>query len=358
MKKIIIFLISLIIFISIILFALVDKFNINKIIENIENDTKINIKLQQNQQWLYYPHIEYKNKLSINSKNGNITADEGVIIISRNYKINSPFLINYETPSIFYKGINFRNSQIETEYYNKILKLKKISANLIDGSINMNGFFNLDNNKIKLNGSYDNISINRMLKQLKITSWERVKIKISSPNFSIDTINNEKNEFIENLNGVMNIKGSIFFVSKEEERFGAAFLSLLAEKFLKIKPLSKSISYLLEKFSDTPSDISGLININNGIFETKNMLIKNLKEKALLSGILDLNSKHVNANIDLYENNTIFLTAKIKGDLENPNILIDSESFSNQYNSEPQNIKEIFEKGIQNLIDDILNLDD
>ena len=49
------------------------------------------------------------------------------------------------------------------------------------------------------------------------------------------------------LNGEMDVMGSIFFVSTEEERFGAAFLSLLADKIANMMSLSKSISYLLEK---------------------------------------------------------------------------------------------------------------
>ena len=166
--------------------------------------------------------------------------------------------------------MNFRNSIIDSEYRKKIINLNKFSANLIDGNIDINGYLYLQGDKeIKLNGSYNNISINRILKQLKIASWERIRVKLSSSSFSLNTINNSSKEIIKNLNGEMIITGSIFFISKEEERFGAAFLSLLADKFLDIKLLSESVSYLLKNFSDIPSDIDGKIIINEGTLKQK-----------------------------------------------------------------------------------------
>ena len=359
MKKIIFFLISLIIIFAVLFFVFKENLNINKILKNIRNDTGIKIKLEEKEKLSFYPNFLYQNELSANNDTGNLVIEKGSINISRDYRINSPFIINYQSPSILYKGINFRNSIINSEYSRKIIELKKFSAKIIDGNINLKGkFFLKDNKKIYLNGSYKNISINRILKQLKIANWERVKIKLSSSNFSLNTISYDPNNIIENLNGIMNISGSIFFVSKEEEHFGAVFLSLLADKFLNMKPLSKSINYLLEKFADKPSNISGIINIHDGVLKTEKLLIDNFKEKALLTGNLNLKSKVIDATIDLYENNIIFMTVEIKGNLKNPEILIGGDIFSNESNSEPKNIKEIFEKGIQKIVDDFLNLND
>jgi len=358
-RKIVFFLISLTIIFSILYFVLKEKINIENISQSIKRDTGLSVNLQNNHKWSYYPNIVYQNNLSITNNSGDLISEKGQINVVRDYKINAPFIINYQSPSILYKGINFRNAQIESEYYNKIINLKKFTANVIEGKINLNGDFYLkDNKEIYLNGSYNNISINRILKQLKITNWDRVQIKLSSSDFSINTIANTSPEIIENLNGKMKITGSIFFVSTEEERFSAAFLSLLADKFINIKPLSKSISYLLDKFADQPSNIYGILNINEGILTTEKLLINNIKEKALLTGSLNLSSNSIDAKIDLYENDVIFLTAELKGNLENPKILIGGQIFSKDVISKPQNIKEIFEKGIQTLVDDILNLND
>ena len=359
MRKFLISLISLIIICSLIFFTIKDKLNINKILANIENDTGINIELQDKQKWTYYPKIAYQNNLSLNNKSGNLTIKNSNISITRNYKINSPFLIQFESPSILYKGINFRNAKIDSEYNKKVLNLKKFTANVIEGKIDLKGYLYLNNKKeISLKGSYNNISLNRILKQLNVANWERVKIKLSSSNFKINSINDTPRKIVENLNGEMDIVGSIFFVSTEEERFGAAFLSLLADKLANMISLSESISYLLDKFADVPSNISGKILINNGVLTTEKLLIDNKKEKALLSASLDLKTNIIDGEIDLYENNIVFLTVLLKGNIESPEILIGGEVFAKEGNTKPQNIKQIFEEGIQSLVDNILNLND
>jgi len=359
MRKFLISLISLIIICSLIFFTIKDKLNINKILANIENDTGIIIELQDKQKWIYYPKIAYQNNLSLNNKSSNLTIKNSIINITRNYGINSPFLIKFESPSILYKGINFRNSKIDSEYNKKVLNLKKFTANVIDGNIDLNGYLYLNNKKkISLNGSFNNISLNRILKQLNVANWERVTIKLSSSNLKINSINDAPKKIIENLNGEMDIVGSIFFVSTEEERFGAAFLSLLADKLANMISLSKSISYLLDKFADVPSNISGKILINDGVLTTEKLLIDNKKEKALLSASLDLKTNIIDGKINLYKKNIVFLTALLKGNIENPEILIGGEVFAKEGNAKPQNIKQIFEEGIQSLIDNILNLND
>ena len=359
MRKTLILLISLTVIFSLIFFFLKDKFNINKIIENIENNIGISIILKDNQKWSYYPKISYQNNLSLYGNNGYLIIENSNINITKNYGINSPVIIKYQSPSILYKGINFRNSKIKSEYENKIISLNKFSAKVIDGNIDINGYLStIDKKQINLNGSYKNISINRILKQLKIANWERVKIKLSSSNFSLYSISGNTEKIIENLNGEMNISGSIFFVSKEEERFGAAFLSLLANKYIDMKSLSQSLNYLLDRFADLPSNISGKININEGILTTEKLLIENENEKALLTASLNLLSNEINGKIDLYENNIILLTAQLKGNIKNPEILIGGKVFKEKENNKPQNIKEIFEEGIQSLIDNILNLND
>ena len=122
--------------------------------------------------------------------------------------------------------------------------------------------------------------------------------------------------------------------------------------------LSESISYLLDKFADVPSNISGKILINNGVLTTEKLLINNKKEKALLSASLDLKTSIIDGEIDLYENNIIFLTAELKGNIKNPEILMGGKIFTKEGFAKPQNIKEIFDKGIQSIVDNILNSND
>ena len=48
----------------------------------------------------------------------------------------------------------------------------------------------------------------------------------------------------------------------------------------------------------------------------------------------------------------------LKGNIENPEILIGGEVFQKNGITKPQNIKEIFDEGIQSLVDNFLKLND
>ena len=78
-------------------------------------------------------------------------------------------------------------------------------------------------------------------------------------------------------------------------------------------------------------------------------------EKALLSASLDLKTNIIDGKIDLYDNDIVFLTAQLKGNLENPEILIGGEVFAKDGDTEHKNIKKIFEEGVQSLINNLLS---
>ena len=191
--------------------------------------------------------------------------------------------------------------------------------------------------------------------QLNIENWERVKVKVSSPSFNIKTISGSSEEIIENLNGNIEIKGSIFFVSTEGERFGAALLSIIADKLTEMLSVSKSISYLLDKFADIPSNISGKLNIENGIISTDNLLLENKKGKAKFSFKFNILSNNIDGRVFLYKENYVFLEAELKGNLQNPKILIGDKNLNG---NESKNIKNIFDEGIQSLVDKLLEIND
>ena len=359
MKRFLFILFSLSIIFLIILYLINYKLNVDKIIKKIENDIGISINLQEKGRWAYYPKLQYQNNISLNHINNNLIIENSKINISRKYKIVSPLIITFVSPSILYKGINFRNSIINTKKSKDYIHVNKFYADVIDGNVNLSAKFHLNKEKkISMKGSFNNISLNRVFKQLNISNWERVGVKVSSSNFLINTKNGSFEEIKENLNGYFDINGSVFFVSTEEERFGAIFLALLANKYANLSKMSKSLNYILEIFADDPADIFGKIKIKNGVASTKNLLFSNQKEKALLTAHLDLKTNIINGKIDFYKDNKIFLITELKGNIEYPKIIIAGDVPIDQKNSQPQDIKEIFEKGIKTIIDNIMNTND
>ena len=208
----------------------------------------------------------------------------------------------------------------------------------------------------KLVGSFNNVSLNILMNQAKIATWDRVKIKMSSPNFNLS--GTAKNNFNKNLKGNIAINGSIFFVSTEEELFGAALLSLLIDKLPDLSSISNSVSFLLEKFSNIPSSFHGTLTINEGMISTQDMLIENDQGRASLAAILNIETNIIDGKINFYEDDEIYLEATLKGNIQNPQILVGGKVFAEENDNAPRDIKKLFEEGIHSLIDKLLKVDD
>ena len=359
MKRIFVFILSIIIIFFLIFFSVKNQFKIENIIKKIENENDLVISLKGKEEWNFYPEISYKNRISLKSKNNNLIIKDGNINIKKSYLFNSPIKSSFKSNSILFKGLEFRNSKIDSKYSNNILSLNKFTSKLIEGNLNINGLFYLDESKkIFLKGEFENIYLNRVMHQLNIANWKRINIKLSSSEFNLKTINGLGNEIIENLNGEMKISGSVFFVSTEEERFGATLLSLLADKITSLFSISEPINYLLNKFADQPSEMIGKLIFVDGVLSTDKLLLQNKKAKAIITTNIDIINNTIDGKIIFYKYNKIILETILKGNLESPEILVGSKAINKENKNEMINIKKIFENGIQSLVDNLLNSND
>jgi len=359
MRKIFSLIVVTAIILILIFIAIKDNFNLNKIIIDLEKQTDLKITLNNESKWNYYPLIKFNNNITINDNANFLVINNADIDISKNYWPTSPIKINLTTPSINVEGIQLRNAIIKSSYKNKNIFIEKISSKLIEGNINAQGKINIINEMpFEINGSFKNISLNLLMNQAKIATWDRVNIKISSPNFNLSgSIKNNK-DFNKNLKGNIPINGSIFFVSTEEERFGAALLSLLVDKFPELSSISNSISFLVTKFSNIPSSVNGTLIINEGFISTQDMLIENNQGKASLTASLNIETNIINGKINFYEDDETYLEATLKGNIRNPQILVGGKIIAEENSDAPQDIKKLFEEGINSLVNKLLKAND
>ncbi len=358
MQKKFIFIAITAIILFLIFIAIRDNFNPYKIIDELEKQTDLTIILNDESKWNYYPHIEFRNNITIKDNADVFIISNADIDISKNYWPASPININLRSPTINVEGIQLRDATIISSYKNKNITFKKIVSNLVEGNINAQGKMSMENEMLfEVGGSFNNVSLNILMNQAKIATWDRVKIKMSSPDFNLSgTAKN--NSFNENLKGNIEINGSIFFVSTEEELFGAALLSLLIDKLPDLSSLSNSVSFLLEKFSNIPSSFHGTLTINEGTVSTQDMLIENDQGRASLTAILNIETNIIDGKINFYEDDEIYLEATLKGNIQNPQILVGGKVFAEENDNAPRDIKKLFEEGIHSLVDKLLKVDD
>jgi len=357
MQKKFIFIAITAIILILICIAIRDNFNLHKIIAKLEKQTDLTIILNDESKWNYYPHIELRNNITIKDNADIFIINNADIDVSKNYWPASSININLRSPTINVEGIQLRNATIISSYKNNNITFEKIVSDLVEGNINAQGKMSMENEMpFELVGSFNNVSLNILMNQAKIATWDRVKIKMSSPNFNLS--GTAKNNFNKNLKGNIAINGSIFFVSTEEELFGAALLSLLIDKLPDLSSISNSVSFLLEKFSNIPSSFHGTLTINEGMISTQDMLIVNDQGRASLAAIINIETNIIDGKINFYEDDEIYLEATLKGDIQNPQILVGGKVFAEENDNAPRDIKKLFEEGIHSLIDKLLKVDD
>ncbi|HJO76596.1 MAG TPA: AsmA-like C-terminal region-containing protein [Pelagibacteraceae bacterium] len=358
MQKKFIFIAITAIILILICIAIRDNFNLHKIIAKLEKQTDLTIILNDESKWNYYPHIELRNNITIKDNADIFIINNADIDVSKNYWPASSININLRSPTINVEGIQLRNATIISSYKNNNITFEKIVSDLVEGNINAQGKMSMENEMpFELVGSFNNVSLNILMNQAKIATWDRVKIKMSSPNFNFSGAA-KKNNFNKNLKGNIAINGSIFFVSTEEELFGAALLSLLIDKLPDLSSISNSVNFLLEKFSNIPSSFHGTLTINEGMISTQDMLIVNDQGRASLAAIINIETNIIDGKINFYEDDEIYLEATLKGDIQNPQILVGGKVFAEENDNAPRDIKKLFEEGIHSLIDKLLKVDD
>ena len=356
MKKIIVILFTLLIICSLIIYLLLNKYNTKKLVTTIEKQTGLIIILSDENVWNFYPNINFvDSNVSIKNKDSSLIVQNANIFINKSYWPLSPIFISINTPTINYVGMEMRDVEIQAKYLNNIILIENLTGKIIEGILEAKGSIELDDKQpFSFQGQFKNISLNTLLKQSQVATWQRVSIKLSSPNFNITGQKNSKQNILTSLKGTLPIKGSLYFTSTSEDRFGAALLSLLAEKIPDLSSVSQSVNFLLSTYANVPSSINGTLTLKEGLIDSEKILIKNEWEESTLEGFYNILNNTLDGTLYFFQENEIFLEASLQGDIENPQILVAGKVFSDQ-NEQSQDIKQLIEKGLNSFIEKLLS---
>ena len=357
MRKLLITLLTILIIVVLIVFILTDRFNTEKILGTIEEKTGLNIQLLDEGVWKFYPSITYSNSnVKIMNKDSSFTVENSNILINKSYWPTSPVWMDIIASTVNYKGMEMRNAVLQAKYAKNIIHIEKLTGNIIEGLLNLNGKIDLeDKQTFTFQGQFKNISLNTLLKQSQLATWNRVNIKLSSPSFKVSGKKNKDQNWVTSLIGTFPIKGSLYFTSTDEERFGAALLSLLVEKIPSLTSVSRSVDFLLSTYANVPSSLNGILTLKNGWITSEEIFITNEEGKSTLKGSYNFLENTINGTIYFYEQDEIFLEASLLGAIENPQILVAGKVFSDKKEQPMQDIKQLLEKGLNSFIEKMLS---
>jgi len=253
------------------------------------------------------------------------------------------FLNNFEKEKII--------SDIEKKLEIKINEKNKTKINIFP-IVKLNT--NLEIKDYKNNLYFDNIRIDISQPIFQVSGNLDILIdnlNIKNINFSEVNINGKVNyienylkysDNLENLfDSIYKINGKIFLETTNEEKFLISFLKLFFEKLENQKNQKFAFSELINAFGNESSNFKGEINKNKNILETSKIEISNKNNRILIKGEYNYNNNFIDIILNLSQNNEIYLTTLIKGNLNNPNISFDENSkFFQNSNSNENNIVE------------------
>ncbi len=253
------------------------------------------------------------------------------------------FLNNFEKEKII--------SDIEKKLEIKINEKNKTKINIFP-IVKLNT--NLEIKDYKNNLYFDNIRIDISQPVFQVSGNLDILIdnlNIKHINFSEVNINGKVNyienylkysDNLENLfDSIYKINGKIFLETTNEEKFLISFLKLFFEKLENQNNQKFAFSELINAFGNESSNFKGEINKNKNILETSKIEISNKNNRILIKGEYNYNNNFIDIILNLSQNNEIYLTTLIKGNLNNPNISFDENSkFFQNSNSNENNIVE------------------
>ncbi len=265
------------------------------------------------------------------------------------------FLNNFEKEKII--------SDIEKKLEIKINENNKTKINIFP-IVKLNT--NLEIKDYKNNLYFDNIRIDISQPIFQVSGNLDILIdnlNIKNINFSEVNINGKVNyienylkysDNLENLfDSIYKINGKIFLETTNEEKFLISFLKLFFEKLENQNNQKFAFSELINAFGNESSNFKGEINKNKNILETSKIEISNKNNRILIKGEYNYNNNFIDIILNLSQNNEIYLTTLIKGNLNNPNISFDENSkfFQNSNSNENNIIEESVIQFLNNFFD-------
>ncbi len=268
------------------------------------------------------------------------------------------FINNFEKEKII--------SNIEKKFEIKIKEKNKTKINIFP-IVKLNT--NLEIKDYKNNLYIDNIDIDITQPLFQVAG----KLEILIDNFNINNISlsevkiNGKVNYIENylkysdnlenlFDSIYKINGKITLETTNEEKFLISFLKLFFEKLENQKNQKFAFSELINAFGNESSNFKGVINKNKNILETSKIEISNKNNSILIKGEYNYSNNSIDIILNLSQNNEIYLTTLIKGNLNNPNISFDENSkFFQNLNSNENNI---IEESVIQLLNNFFDFND
>lgn len=217
------------------------------------------------------------------------------------------------------------NIIIEKEVLTKIFPVIEISTN-ISGINNENIIANNISMTLSQPHFFKSGNLDLKIKKIFINNLVLDNIYVQGKVQYISNYINDLNNLHNIFNGTYVIDSNLSLKITQEEKFLISFLKLFFEKLENDRNNNFALSTLMEALNNNKSFLKGSITKENNIFSSNKLLIENDSNKILLSGFYNFLNDEIKFDLDLEQNDEIFISAEIDGKISSPKIKIDKNS--------------------------------
>ncbi|NIA68580.1 AsmA family protein [Pelagibius litoralis] len=240
--------------------------------------------------------------------------------------------VTLQLAAIVLDETTLRKANLEAALNDGLLVLKRFSATAYGGALSVIGKADAREGTpgglaVSAAVTAIEVDLKALLKDLGDTDRISGPVNLES---NLNAVGLSEAALVGSLNGQGKIDGTVTVAAKAEEQAGALLLGVLGKKVKEIRGLTDSTALLFGAFAGAASKVDGTFVVEQGVVTTEDTRVRGRTAEALTAATINLPTWQMNSQTDVFRDSdpqTAYLTAKLRGSLDSPDININGQAF-------------------------------
>lgn len=248
--------------------------------------------------------------------------------------------VTLNAAAILADRLRLTKAQVEAGLKDGLLDLRRFTAEAYGGSFSLTG--QADAREAAGQGLAVTAAVDASKVDLKgllgdLADSDRFSGPVSLQG-AFDTRGVSQAALVSALAGTATLDGSVTVAAKVEEQAGALVLDILGQKVREVRGLTDSTTMLFGAFAGAPAQVDGTFVIQKGIARSDDLKVRGRDAVALTKGSADLPAWRLDSLTEVFRDadpETPYLTARLRGPLDEPNVTIGGQPFQRREEAAP-----------------------
>jgi uncharacterized protein involved in outer membrane biogenesis len=227
--------------------------------------------------------------------------------------------------------LRLTSAVLEAELADGLLDLRRFTADGYGGTLSVTGRADARDAAAGLQVTAEitagNVELKGLLSDLADTDRFSGPVSLES---SLTTRGASEAALVGALDGNGKLAGTVTVAAKVEEQAGALVLGILGQKVREVRGVTDSTTMLFGAFAGAPAAVDGSFIVKQGVARSEDLTVRGRTALARTEGTVDLPDWQLDSVTSVYRDadpETAYLTAKLRGPLDEPNVAVGGQPF-------------------------------